>query len=358
MTKPVVAFNFLLLMACLWVFGDSLPKNVVHLAWFYKPPQEGGVDIVARNFDVFILTHADEPFRNALKAHGVRVPYLQYLRFDAIEDPGTCSAKPHRNQVAYLPGDFCKVKSDHPDWFLYGYNHKPIVNDNYYLMDPGNREWREFFLKRALQTQRENGWDGVFLDNVEGGLAKRFQKLSLPERYDQPGYRLAISGFLQYLHENIRAAQKQLWANIIAIEDPKVWDLYLANLDGAMYECFAMDWDSGYRAPEEWEGQLARVEKIQSSGKGIILVSQGSQSDLARQQFAFASYLLVANGLASFRYADARAYRYAWIYPNYRLNLGAPVGARYYEDGFWRRKFTNGIVSVNPATHRALFNLR
>lgn len=358
MKKRALTLNLFLLLAGLWVFGDSFPNNVIHLAWFYKPPRDGGVDIVARHFDVFILTHADEPFRDALKARGVRVPYLQYIRFDAIEDPGSCSATPHRNQVAFLPGDFCKIRSDHSDWFLYGFNHKPIVNDNYYLMDPGNHEWREFFLKRVLQTQRENGWDGLFLDNVEGGLAKRIQKLSLPAGYDQQSYRQAIGEFLEYLHGNLHSVQKQLWANIIAIEDPKVWDLYMGNLDGAMYECFAMDWESGYRSPEEWEQQLKRVEKIQGNGKGIILVSQGRQSDLERQQFAFASYLLVANGLASFRYADAQAYRFAWIYPDYQLNPGAPLGARYFDNGFWRRKFKNGIISVNPATHRAVFNLQ
>ena len=36
------------------------PYQPVQLAWFYKPPDDNSLPILAENFDTFILTHKDE----------------------------------------------------------------------------------------------------------------------------------------------------------------------------------------------------------------------------------------------------------------------------------------------------------
>jgi hypothetical protein len=89
----------------------------------------------------------------------------------------------------------------------------------------------------------------------------------------------------------------------------------------------------------------------QNQGKHIILVSQGRYVDAARQQFAYASYLLIANGKAAFRYSNAAAYRQVWPYSNYNINLGTPLGPRYQSGNLWRRDFTRGYVIVDPVNH-------
>ena len=88
-------------------------------------------------------------------------------------------------------------------------------------------------------------------------------------------------------------------------------------------------------------------------GKDIILVSQGTKDDLELQEFAFASYLLVNQGRAIFRYANSNKYREVWVYENYNVPLGAPLGPRYKDGDAWRRDFTNGTVMVNPDTHKS-----
>ena len=86
----------------------------------------------------------------------------------------------------------------------------------------------------------------------------------------------------------------------------------------------------------------------------LILVSQGTQTDITtRQQFAFASYLLITNGNAAFRYTNSDNYRYAWLYDNYSIDLGAALSSRYRQGLSWRRHFTNGFVLVNPITHKS-----
>ncbi|MEI7848166.1 MAG: hypothetical protein WCK35_20375 [Chloroflexota bacterium] len=99
---------------------DVGPEAVkyVKLLWFYKPPADGNLSLLAKNFSSFILTRTNESTRNQLLTLGAQPPMLEYLRFDGIQDPGSCTAKPYQNQVANRPGDFCSISKNHADWFL------------------------------------------------------------------------------------------------------------------------------------------------------------------------------------------------------------------------------------------------
>lgn len=98
---------------------------------------------------------------------------------------------------------------------------------------------------------------------------------------------------------------------------------------------------------------MKQVEAALQQGKTLILVAQGEQDDTELQNFTFASYLLLANGNAFFRYTHAENYREMWLYENYNLEIGTPLGDRYKHKGGWRRDFTNGYVTVNPKNHKA-----
>jgi len=335
------------------------PYQMVRLAWFYKPPEDSLLPLLAENFDTFILTHKDEAQRDALKALGVKSPIFVYLQFVEIKDPGSCTEDPQANQVAYQVGDFCEISEQHPDWFLLDQNGNRIVNGNSVYMDPGNTEYRAFWLQRAKALQEQFHWDGIFIDNLEASLSKLSSKGVLSAKYpDDKRYQFAIEGFLNYLHENyFKPSGQPVLANIISIRDWKVWLRYLQYLNGAMIEAFAVDWSNDYRSPSDWESQMDAIDQALTQGKTLVLVSQAEQPDSNRQQFAFASYLLIANENVSFRYADANGYREILLYENYSLNLGEPLGPRYQKGLSWRRDFTNGHILVNPRTHRAEIEL-
>ncbi len=336
------------------------PTFEVRLAWFYKPPEEERqLEEVAKSFNFFIMTKGDEPERNRLLSLGAERPMLQYLRFEAIQDPGGCEKKPWNNNVAYLPGDFCRISSEHPDWFLLDSGGDRIVDKyqgvKFYLMDPGNPEWRAFFLDRIRQAHFDPNWDGVFLDNVEVSLLVRDKQDEIPEKYpDEASYQAAIQGFLKYLHTNYFEPQhKLLFANLVGRGNDETFLQSIAYLDGVMHEGWSVDWPKRWRAAEIWERQLAIAEETQAQGKFIILVAQGKEDDHEVQRFAYASYLLVANGRAAFRYANSDDYNAVWYYDNYALQLGKPLGPRYQSGDVWRRDYTNGYVWVNPEEHTA-----
>lgn len=330
--------------------------KLVNIAYFYKPPQNANAATLAQNISTFILTRADETFRDELKANGVTAPIMQYVRFEAIQNPGSCTVQPFRNQVAYKIGDFCSISKNHPDWFLLDNNGNRIVVDgNYYYMDPGNQEWREFWLNRTIESQEQLGWYGVFLDNVEAGLSKVIRSGGIPAKYpDDASYRVAVLDFLKYLYPTyFKPQNRPLFANIISLGDPAVWNNYLQYLDGAMDEAWAVDWRNGYISVSDWNEQLARAEQTQNLGKFALLVSQGSETDTNRQKFAFASYLLISAGKASFRYTNYDNYEKVWLYPNYQIDLGQPLGPRYRQGNLWRRDFSKGSVIVDPVNHSA-----
>ncbi len=330
--------------------------ETIQLAWFYRPPNDGNLLRLVENFDTFILTQQDVDERQELNALGMTRPIPQYFRMDAIMDPGGCNEKPWRNQVAYKEGDFCMISEQHPDWFLLDVSGNRIVEGSdiqFYFMDPGNPEWRTFFLTRVRESQETLGWVGVFLDNAEASFGKREKNGQMPGAYpDEASYISAIEGFLEYLYSGYFQPQgRPLYANIISVRDETIWYRYLNYLHGAMEEAWAADWWDGYFSTDGWEEHMQRAEQSQFYGREVILVSQGDQSDFARQEFTFASYLLINHGLASFRYAHHSAYNQPWLYGNYYLELGEPLGARYQVGDEWHRDFTNGTVIVNPLTH-------
>ena len=342
--------------------GEQFP--LVRLAWFTNVPKEEVVFSVLEWFDLFIFHRSEVEGRDLMISLGARGPILQYLLFESIHDPGSCTKEPNANQAAYLPGDFCRISEQHPDWFLLDRQGQRILvqddNDNYYLMDPGNPDWQSFYLERIRQTQADPNWDGVFLDNVPVTLAFREKSETLPATYqDDVSYQKAVQGFLKYLYEGFfQPENKLMFANLISRRDDSVWVTQLNYLDGAMHEGWAIDWPDGYRSPDEWEKHLALAEQTQAKGKTIVLVSQGNRDDVELQRFAFASYLLINNGNAFFRYANSDKYREVWLYEDYAVKLGTPLGPRYLDADTWQRDFTNGHVSVNPKTHQVEINIQ
>lgn len=342
-------------------FPDPPYEN--RLAWFYKPPNGASLAEIARDFKFFIMSKGDEPERDELLFLGARRPMLQYLRFEAIHDPGDCSRQPWRNNVAYFPGDFCQIREQHPDWFLLDRHGQMIVNtydgEDFVMMDPGNPEWRIFFLERMRQSQEDVNWDGVFLDNIEVTFAFREQSGKMPAAYpDEASYQVAVQGFIKFLYNGYFQPQdKLLYGNLTARNSENDWTTYLTYLDGVMHEGWSIDWPEGYRWPPTWESQMALAEQTQMLGKFIVLVAQGRHEDLDLQKFAYASYLLINRGRAAFRYAHADHYREPWYYDTYDLDLGEPLGQRYQDGEAWRREFTKGSVMVNPNTHQAVIEL-
>ena len=336
-----------------------MPNQTINLAHFYKPPTNSNAATVAANFSTIFLTGGDENFVNQLVSNGDANPISQYFRSEAIQDPGNCTSNPSNNQIANRAGDFCWISQNHPEWFLLdanGNRMRTSPTSNYYRMDYGHPGWQAYFVTRLIETQQGTNWSGVFLDNLEASLAAIQNSGLASAKYPTDvSYQSAVISFLQYLQNNYATPYgRPVVANIVAKREDATFTEYMRYLSGGMKECWSVDWGSQeYNSESKWLKDLIVAEETQAQGKHIILVAQGDKADTARQQFAFASYLLISNGKAAFRYANEDVYNEVWLYDNYRLNLGTPVGPRYQTGSVWRRDFTNGYVTVDPISHAA-----
>ena len=257
-----------------------VPEPVVHLAWFFKPPRQIPIEALPAAFDVFILTHKDEAARDRLRANGRGGPILQYLMLAEIMDPGDCTSDPYGNQVAYRAGDFCEISAQHPDWFLLDQAGKRVRGaSGKYYMDPGNPEFRSFWLERAKKLQAEFGWDGLFIDNVEASRTKFTSRgISLRAYPDEFSFQAAVDGFLAYVeHGYSKPSGKPMLANIVSVADDATWFRYLGHLDGAMMESFATDQSDGRLGSAEWEEQMKLVERALAEGKSSFLSRRGGR---------------------------------------------------------------------------------
>jgi hypothetical protein len=339
--------------------GPVMPERLINLAHFYKPPSNMDAPTLAGKSGFILLTGGDEVFRDKVIASGFTSTIPQYFSFLGIQDPGGCTASTRNNQVAYKVGDFCDISQNHPDWFLLDTNGQRIrmsPSSDVYRMDPGNPGWRNFFVTRVLEWQSQTGWSALFLDYLESSLDDLRRNGTVPAKYpDDASYRAAILGFLEYLHVNYsQPYDRPVLANITMGLDEATWSSYMQYLDGAMQERWVVGWSvNEYESETKWKADLARAEKFQNQGKYMILVAPGNQTDTNRQIFAFASYLLISHGKAAFRYSNSDIYREVWLYNNYQVDLGTPLGSRYQSGNLWRRDFTKGFVTVDPVNHTA-----
>ncbi len=332
----------------------------IRLAWFYKQPADGDLEYIAQNHDFFIMTRRDEVDRDHMKQLGATAPFFQYLLLMEIHNPDDCDRRPFSNNVAYETGDYCWIAEEHPDWFLRDSDGEIVTKDQTVYMDPASAGFRQFWIERARRAQEELGWDGIYIDNVYASLYKFEDRSITLEKYPHDeSLRAAVEDFLHLIRNSYaKPAGKPVFANILPHEEADTWLRYMRWLDGAFVEAFAVDWDEDYIDPEDWEEQLIRLRQVQREGKFLVLVSQSDDiDDSERQTFALASYLLINEGTAFFRYGHHSEYTTARLYDNYALDLGQPLGPAEKTGSSWRREFTNGSVTVDPDKQEAEIQL-
>jgi hypothetical protein len=344
--------------------GRCTPSNdPTQLSWFYKPP--GDLNSVISNFDMAVLTRGDESAMRSLKSAG-KSPVLQYIKWDSIHDPcgqvfkakGTpcsCDRKPNRNNAGWEAADICNIRDNHPDWFLRDSNGNLIVVNKYVVMDPGNEGWRNFWLSR-LKISQPDGWQGIFMDNMSTKFVRHGQgEIALQKYPTYDSYRNAIYSFLSNVRADYFAPNNKLMFGNVSVYwgHTPVYLKMMSYMDGSMDEHWAGT-KTGYYSVKSWEDRLLRAKESLRQGNTKILVTQGSQTDLNRQRFAFATYMLVASDKTFFRYTSQNGgYGAVWLYDNYKAKLGQPLGDYTRSGNTWSRNFTNGKVSVNPETRQA-----
>lgn len=351
---------------------DLVPST--RLAYFHTTAEGGdSPQTVSELAQFVILTYGDEAFRDELRVAGYDGTILQYLNSSQVNGPGPyldsqaeCDRtfRPRRNGIARDPGAFCAEIHPNEDWFLHngaGERLYTVGNSSgvWYHMNPGNEAWRAYASQAIagdIIGPTSNGYDGAFLDNVELSLTKQKLQVSnadgIVQEFDNDeDYQAAWRDYLRQIRVRVGSGTL-IWVAFVSDPNrPGIWAGYLNNVDGVMSPAFATGYDP--LSVEKWNVNVSQAAEVVASGKGLIAVGRGPQADLDLQAFSLASYLLVADGeQAFFRYLSEDLkdlMNTIWVYPNYEIKLGAPLGARERVNGVWRREFQCGYVEANPA---------
>ncbi len=343
--------------------ASAAGSKPVKQAMFYNPPSDMSASTVAAKADFLIYNQGQESHIGQLRDSGYTGKVVQYMLSNEVMGPGpyrnssaSCNTSyvPWLNNAADQVGDFCRYVHPNESWFLHNGNGDRLYGRSsagtWYHMNPASSGWRNFVLSRIKRRLQSTAYAGMFLDNVALSLSKVKSQLvnsngTVKEFSSTDAYRNAFIGYLSSLSASLRP-EKLLWANFIADpNDGANWNPYMKYLDGGMFEAFATGYGSGLSA-EKWNNNLKQAESILASSKGVLAESLGKYDDLTRQKFALASYLLIVNSKAYFRYS--RPYTTWHQYSNYNVTLGAPSAKRFQSGSIWKRNFECGYVTVDP----------
>ncbi|MFH2021420.1 MAG: putative glycoside hydrolase [archaeon] len=264
-----------------------------------------------------------------------------------------------------IPG-FSYIMKSHKEWLLKDINGKIVVddysNDESYAVFPdfANKEFQDYAFSQYLDL---GNFDGIFLDVVNFETKGYYpQKLGTNENE----YQIQFKSYLHALHSDVPGLLVLNAAGLIFHDKTQPWagsneDIYDQTYgisDGILEEAFVnlnyWNPDQIYQSKDKWERQIWTLEESGKQNKIYIAVAQNRGMDGKDSLFNAASYLLGAHENSYFLNLGRKGYRlqnYKDEYENFRYiyeaPLGKPLGARYFEDGVWRRDFENGYVEAD-----------
>ncbi len=285
----------------------------------------------------------------------------------------------HSNTITMDTGEMCRIHDAiiqkgtldglpvSEGWFMHRSDgsryEEPGGGAAQYRMNFANADYRKYYinkLNREFNSVDPNhlptGAQGLFLDNanISWTLLMGMNGGKPPMEFaDKAAYQLSVKTFIS----EVRSAfpNIKIWANMTAFSaNPENFTDFKPYLDGAMIESAFLDWSLQPRPVDKIESGNTMVD---SWGKPLLYVVQGDKNG-AYHAYTFGLYLLVVSDNAYFFYTDKSNYANYYEIPEYKLTLGAPLGARQkVSSGVWRRQFEHGTVQVDINTRTATFTV-
>lgn len=263
------------------------------------------------------------------------------------------------NDDALLPTGVGYAAADaaHPEWFLLDQRGRRVEwagYDGHWWMDVGSEAYAAAWHASVQAEVKANGWDGVMIDNaivdpsvyLPGGA-------DLATYPTAESYQEATGRFLERVAPALRQSGASVVVNLGGATPPA--DLYrrwVTAAGGVMREHFARGGSDGKGelvAGDDWARQLEQQEAAAAAGARYLAVSYSAPSDKTFLQYARASFLLGWDGdatsalLVASPDPDTDPWSGTWT-----ADVGRPEEPCREVGGAWVRRFTNGVVAVNP----------
>jgi Hypothetical glycosyl hydrolase family 15 len=242
----------------------------------------------------------------------------------------------------------------HEAWFWHAGGRRVLNRQSHwYVMNPDSG-WRGYWARRVRYEAGLLSDDGVFADSLSVPQYLGPDNFSPPFQYfvGEAAWTGRVDRFMRYEE---RALRGRLWfipnaGSWITTRDRTDYSIP----DGVMIEGFAEDQPPDYYATSDWQLEMNRVLGLVRRSKVILAQSYLSAGDLVARGFVLGSYLLVKG---------SHTFLNMWIgaepqwFPEYGVDLGpalaqppASIAALRLANGLYERRYTRGVVLVNPGT--------
>jgi|HubBroStandDraft_6_1064221.scaffolds.fasta_scaffold131511_2 hypothetical protein len=310
------------------------------------------VPLTAARNQIVVLLPWQQALMHRLKAANPHLIVLEY------KDLANTSSYAPVDGVAPDGVTYEQAVDGHPSWLLRTRTGQPIRCRGYsylWAMNIGNRGFQRAWTAEVVHELVSQGWSGVFMDNVDPTIRYYHDPANVAQYPTDAAYTAATTSALAYAAPRIHAAGKLVMANIGSWPNYEATGMHwLKYLDGAMDEHFVKYTDTpgqGYRSTAEWRTELAILQQSQREGKWFIGLTESTEGDTAAARYGWASMLLGDAGRATFALQNDTRYGVETWFPDYDAPLGTARGAAREEpSGVYGRRFSNGLVLVNPTT--------
>jgi hypothetical protein len=346
-TVPLLSLLVLAFMPAAAQAAPTPAAGHMRVAYDSSPSFLSMSTIAGRNQYV-ILQPWQLTLKNQLKAANPALKVLAYKNLTFM------SASTGGNGISPSGIKFSEADTAHPDWFLHTKANARFTSWSYswnWAANVGKADYQQRFADNVIAELTQNGWDGVFLDDVNPTIKYHHDPNDVLELPNDTAYAAATQSALQALYPRFRSAGKLMFANNAAwTEYSSVTTPWVDWVDGMMDEMFTK-WGNttgqGYSSESDWTKEVAEIKATEAKAKVFLGVTHSDYSDTQAMRFGWATLLLGANGHSDFQLTHDYT-NDSW-YPEYDYAIGSPTAAETRDsNGVHRRPYQAGLVLVNP----------
>jgi Hypothetical glycosyl hydrolase family 15 len=235
------------------------------------------------------------------------------------------------------------------------------------LADVGSRAYQRRWLRNVLGYLRAQGAHGLFIDEVAANVGLWSGGVRPAKYPTDDDWERAMVSFVSYVGPRLR--QHGIYVVASALKyvsgdrgtdngtlDRQWWRRIGASVDGLGREYWQQNpeaisqvyTENPARWTGHWSGWLKLVATAQAMGKGFFGIQRGPSSDVRLLRYGRASFLLEWNGRQG-AYMFFATDRTEPSNTDWAVPIGAPLGRKHRVGTGWLRRFSRGVVVLNPS---------
>jgi len=310
---------------------------------------------IASHADLLVTDGSGDAFVKQMKSENPDLKVFRYFVSCAVSD----GERPSGAVIGYR-----ELSGKHPDWFLTDSGGERIkLNPSRYLIDPRSEGWPEYWLKQVLKVTSALPYDGVHGDVAHTDIT-RFVPRAKHRFPREEDFHRVQEKFLAALHEGLNRKGKLLILNNFTMgssTDPYyLLNTRIHNCDGFNQQGVVMKWRNQPEHRFVNEKHLVRtMEIVEESARRQKIVMLGMQPSPDRKEISYCvgCYLLMKSDPWVYLNIDwgGKYEHMRRLFDDYSdiiaADYGVPLGPRYKEDNLWKRKYSRGLVVVDPPKH-------